>query len=170
MLEAISAISVEKQKVLDLGTGSGILGLYCALRGADVTVTDIDETALHCANDSAQRLEVTIKTVKSDLFSEISEQFDIVLFNPPYLPSKTLEDRTVDGGKSGVTITERFLDALQAHLNKDGIALLLLSSQNEPTAIMARHPAFEASVMAKRPLFFEELQVLGLRFRENAAR
>jgi len=170
MLQAISAINVEGLKVLDVGTGSGVLGLYCAMRGAQVTITDIDEIALHCAKDAARRLGVSVKIVPSDLFSNVSDRFDIVLFNPPYLPSSTIDDRTVDGGKKGAVLAERFLDALQMHLNKDGIALLLVSSQNNPEALISRQKPFEASVVARCPLFFEELQVLSLRFRENAAR
>jgi release factor glutamine methyltransferase len=170
MLEALSTIPVTNKKVLDLGTGSGILGLYCAMRGAIATVTDIDPAAVIYARKAAQTLGLTLTAVHSDLFSNVSERFDLVIFNPPYLSSETFEDRTVDGGKSGRVLVERFLAGLPTHLNENGIALLLLSSQNDPASLMADQQVFEASVVAKRALFFEELQVLSLRFRGNAAR
>lgn len=170
MLEAISTIPVTNGKVLDVGTGSGIQGLYCAMRGANVTVTDIDPAAVIYAQQAAHTLGVTLPAVQSDLFSNVSERFDFVLFNPPYLRSGSFEDRTVDGGKNGRELAARFLADLPTHLNKDGIALLLLSSQNDPSSLIADQQVFEASVVAKRALFFEELQVLSLRFRGNAGR
>lgn len=137
------------------------------MRGAQVTITDIDEITLSRARDAAERLGVSVNAVVSDLFSNVSGRFDVVLFNPPYLASNTIEDRTVDGGEMGVMIVTRFLDGLEKYLSKDGIALLLLSSQNVPAALISRQHVFEASVVARRPLFFEELQVLSLRFRKN---
>jgi len=170
MLEAVSAIPITNKKVLDVGTGSGIQGLYCAMRGAIVTVTDINPAAVIYAQQAAQTLGVTLTAVQSDLFSNVSERFDFVLFNPPYLPSETFEDRTVDGGSKGRALATRFLAGLPKHLNEEGTALLLLSSQNDPTSLIADQQVFEASVVAKRALFFEELQVLSLRFRGNAGR
>lgn len=56
MIDAIDTLSVERKKVLDLGTGSGILGLYCALRQADVTGADVDDLAIrHTADGSITR-------------------------------------------------------------------------------------------------------------------
>jgi release factor glutamine methyltransferase len=170
MLNALSTILLEKKKVLDMGTGSGIQGLYCAMRGASVTSADTDETALLCAQEAAHTLGISLNAVLSDLFSNIGGRFDVVLFNPPYLPSSTLEDRTVDGGKKGSELTSRFLEALPRHVTNGGIALLLLSSQNDPHSIIADHPEFDFSVVAKRALFFEELQVLRLRFPRNVVR
>jgi release factor glutamine methyltransferase len=170
MLDAISNISVERKEVLDVGTGSGILGLFCALRGASVTVTDIDETALLFAQKAAQALGVRLNVVLSDIFSDVSGRFDLVLFNPPYLPSANLEDRTVDGGKRGAELTRRFIETLSGYLKPDGSALLLLSSLNDPPSLIAQHPEFNFSVLAKRALFLEELQVLNLRLRQNVVR
>ena len=170
MLEAISTIPVANRDVLDVGTGSGIQGLYCALMGANVTVTDIDPVSVGWVQQAAQTLGVTLTAVQSDLFSNVSERFHLVLFNPPYLPSESFEDRTVDGGSKGKDLAARFLAGLPTHLNEDGTALLLLSSQNDPASLIADQKGFEVSVVAKRAFFFEELQVLCLRFRGNHAR
>lgn len=169
MLDALSNIPVEKKEVLDVGTGSGILGLFVALHGATVTTIDTNEQALTRAREAAQTLGVSLKAVVSDLFSSVSGRFDLVLFNPPYLPSSSLEDRAVDGGKEGALLTRRFLKKLQEHLKSDGSALLLLSSQNNPGSLIAEHPEFDFSIVAKRPLFFEVLQVLRVKPRRNVA-
>jgi release factor glutamine methyltransferase len=170
MLEAISAIPVANKRVLDVGTGSGIQGLYCAMRGAIVTATDIDPAAVIWVQKAAHTLGVTLTIVQSDLFFNVNDRFDFVLFNPPYLPSESFEDRTVDGGTKGRALAARFLAALPTHLNEDGIAFLMLSSQNDPASLIANQHVFEPSVVAKRALFFEELQVLCLRFRGNRGR
>jgi len=169
MVDAIATLPVEGRRVLDVGTGSGILGLFCALRGAQVTVTDVDEHALQQTMKAAGVLGLSVETTLSDMFSKVQGLFDLVLFNPPYLPSSVIEDRTVDGGRGGTTLLKRFLEGLAAHLKSGGTALLLASSLNGPASLIEEHREFQYSVVAKRALFFEELQVLGVRFRENLA-
>jgi release factor glutamine methyltransferase len=169
MVDAIATLSVEGKNVLDLGTGSGMLGLYCALRWADVTAADIDELAIRHTADAARLLGVELKLVVSDLFSNTPSQFDLVLFNPPYLPSEGTHDGTVDGGSGGRDLVIRFLEELPGHLRKGGIALLLVSSLNSPNTVRNRYDNFEFSTIAKRALFFEELEVLRVRLRNDLA-
>jgi release factor glutamine methyltransferase len=165
MLDVLSALPVQNKEVLDLGTGSGILGLYCAMRGAKVTITDQDEEALRYAQKAAQTLGVNLAALVSNLFSSISGKFDLVMFNPPYLPSIGREDPTVDGGNAGAMLSRKFLGDLGKHLKSDGHALLLVSSLNDPSSLIAEHSEYAFSVLARRHMFFEELQVLSLRFR-----
>jgi len=170
MLDVLSKMAVEEKEVLDVGTGSGILALYCAMRGAHVTATDIDEKALHHASQAAQDLQVSLHVALSDIFSNVIGHFDLIIFNPPYLPSATTKDRTVDGGKRGEVVAEKFLDGLADHLRKDGSALLLLTDASGVESLARVHSSFEFSTVASRRLFFEELRVLHLRFRGDAAR
>jgi release factor glutamine methyltransferase len=170
MIDALSNMQLEGMDMLDVGTGSGILGLFCALQGAHVTVTDIDETALLHTLRAARSLGLVVKGVLSDLFSNVQGQFDLVVFNPPYLPSEGFEDKAVDGGKKGRVLIRKFLTTLPAHLEPNGTALLLLSSQNEPASLAKEYPDFDFSIVAKRALFFEELRVLSLRLRVDVAR
>jgi release factor glutamine methyltransferase len=169
MIEAISSLPFEGKGVLDLGTGSGILGLFCALRGANVTVADIDEDAIHHAVRAAELAQVKVKPAVSDLFSNIRERFDSVLFNPPYLPSAAISDRAVDGGSAGTILIKRFLQDLPSHLKREGVAFLLVSNVNRPDTLVQHHPKLNFAVVAKRALFFEELMVLRLRLREDFA-
>ena len=167
MVDAIATLSVEGKNVLDVGTGTGILGLYCALRRAHVTAADIDQVAIRHTADAAQLLGVELKLVVSDLFSNIHSQFDLVLFNPPYLPSEGAHDGTVDGGSGGRDLIVRFLEELPVHLQKDGSAFLLVSSLNNPNTLRESYSNFEFSTIAKRALFFEELEVLRVRLRND---
>jgi release factor glutamine methyltransferase len=167
MIEALTRLPLREKKVLDLGTGSGILGLYCAIQGAQVTASDIDELAVKETGRNAETLGVRLKLLVSDLFSNVPGRFDLILFNPPYLPSQHFEDKSIDGGPQGTLVAERFLDELGDHLEKDAHALLLLSSLNDPCSLRLRHSRFEFSTVAKRPLFFEELEVLRIRLRDG---
>jgi release factor glutamine methyltransferase len=167
MIEAIARYPLRGRAVLDMGTGSGIIGLYCALHGADVTASDVDEATVLEAKEAARKLGVRMKLVLSDLFSNLRGRFDLVLFNPPYLPSEGYEDRNVDGGPGGSTLIDRFLDALPSHLERSSEAFLLISSLNDPVSVQLRHGNFEFSIVARRSLFFEELQVLRVRLRDD---
>jgi len=160
MINALDTLSLRDKEVLDIGTGSGVLGLVCAQMGAHVTVVDIEDSALKNAEAAARKLNLTIKVIKSDIFSNVASRFDIVLFNPPYLPSEEVRDEAVDGGREGRELTDRFLKELPLHLKKDGLALLLVSSLNRPRAIIENYPEFSFTVVVTRTLFFEELQVL----------
>ncbi len=169
MLEAIASVDVEGKELLDVGTGSGILGLFCAMRGASVTLTDVDEASIQHAQKAADSLGLKLETRVSDLFSNVKGKFDLILFNPPYLPSEICEDRTVDGGPMGTTLARRFLQDIQDYLKEDGTAFLLVSTQNDPTSLIREYPRFQFSLAAKRSLFFEELQILSVRFRMDSA-
>lgn len=74
--------------VLDLGTGSGCIGLTLALEAPDmsVTMTDISEKALIVARKNRENLKTRASIIRSDLFDAIEGTFDIVVSNPPYIP------------------------------------------------------------------------------------
>jgi release factor glutamine methyltransferase len=160
MLEALAESSLHGLRILDMGTGSGILAAYCSRRGADVTASDIDIEAIRALQLTSDRMGISIKLVTCDLFSEIPERFDIVIFNPPYLPSSTIGDRTTDGGKHGTEVINRFLDELTQHLVGNGRGMLVVSSLNDPEHLMMRHPGLSFRKVRERSLFFERLYVL----------
>jgi len=167
MIDAIGRLPLGGRRVLDMGTGSGILGLYCAMHGAEVTASDIDQATLVPVCRAAEALGVRIALRLSDLFSNIPDRFDLILFNPPYLPSVGVDDRSVDGGPDGTMLVDRFLDELPNHLVSGAEALLLLSSLNEPVSVQLRHRKLRFSTVVSKPLFFEELQVLRVRLGDD---
>ena len=73
--------------VLDIGTGSGAIALALAKNRPDwsVTAADISQDALDVANENAKNQNLQIFLKKSDCFTEISEKYDIIVSNPPYI-------------------------------------------------------------------------------------
>ena len=76
-------------KVLDLGTGSGVLAIHAAVRGGNVTATDFDPRCLEAARENAKRhsLEDRITFIESDLFESITGTYSLILANLPIVDS-----------------------------------------------------------------------------------
>ncbi|MFH0831613.1 MAG: HemK2/MTQ2 family protein methyltransferase [archaeon] len=146
-------------KVLDMGTGSGILAetaLEAGSKKENILTTDINIGAVR------EMKAKGFNAVKSDLFSKIRGKFDLIIFNPPYLPADK-HDMNIDtcGGKKGYETALRFIKGLKSHLSEKGAALLLISSFTSPEILKkemkARKLAFRK--LASKRMFFEELYV-----------
>jgi len=107
MIEALENIELGK-KVLELGTGTGMIAIYCSKRGAEVTATDINEEALRLARENAELNGERIEFIKSDLFEAVKGRFDAAIFNPPYLPDEEPRDVALDGGKMATSLQSAF--------------------------------------------------------------
>lgn len=89
---AIKHIGTQPMSVVDLCCGTGCIGLsikyYCA--NSKVTLLDISPHALKLAKENATNLGVTANIVQADMFSNLSGAFDVIVSNPPYIPSKVI--------------------------------------------------------------------------------
>ncbi|MDD4878028.1 MAG: methyltransferase [Candidatus Nanoarchaeia archaeon] len=150
-----------KGKVLEVGTGSGILAKAAFKKTKDVLAVDINpESVKHVKS-------LGIKAICSDLFANVEGKFDLIIFNPPYLPFERKEDREtalqVAGGKKGHEIIKKFLKQAKKHLEKNGKILLLFSSlSGDIEGIMAKEE-YKFRKIDEKPLFFEKLLVYELR-------
>jgi release factor glutamine methyltransferase len=116
-------------EVLDMGTGSGVCAVFAARHAQRVVAVDVNPAAVRCASINAQlnRLEDRIEVRHGDLFQPVAGQrFDLILFNPPFLPGEPRNDRDRAWRANG--LAERFADGLDGHLKRTGCALLLLST------------------------------------------
>ncbi len=105
----LMAIEEVRGRVIEIGCGTGIVGLSYAASGASVTLVDISESAVRCATRNATENGLQVKVIRSDMFSAIRGRFDYAIFNPPYLPSTPPNDPAWSGGKKGNEMTTRFL-------------------------------------------------------------
>ena len=93
LLRCIKNLELNRKSVLDLGCGSGLLGLYAAEQGAMVTAVDIHADAVVNTCQNAERNGLRLKVYQSDLFSAIpKENFDLILVNPPYFEGQPEEE------------------------------------------------------------------------------
>ena len=157
----------KNKKVLDVGTGLGILAETALKAGArDVLAADIDKEVVEFVKDKG------IKAKVSDLFSKINEKFDLIIFNPPYLPEDELEDKDIrnitTGGKHGYEILEKFLIRAKYYLNKNGEILIVFSSltNKEKVDSILKENNYNFRCLETKKLFFEELYVYLIRVKE----
>ncbi|TFH49602.1 MAG: methyltransferase domain-containing protein [Methanothrix sp.] len=150
--------------VLEIGCGSGFISQELGPKVARLLATDINPHAVRAAK--ARGIEV----IRADLFRGIKGQFDLILFNAPYLPTRSEErtgqwiDYALDGGESGRQTVDRFIEDLAGHLPPGGRALLLISSLTGLTEVQetAKAAGLTAEVVADEGCFFERLYVLRL--------
>lgn len=142
--------------VLDMGTGTGIQGIAAAMKGCDVTFSDLDKRALECAKGNAAANGVHGRFVLSDMFDDIDGSFDTIIFNPPYLVG-TSNDIALDGGENGRRCIDGFIESYRDHVNDKHKVLLLESSFNMYEKDVKR---LGATVVAKEHYFFEDIVVL----------
>lgn len=115
-------------RVLEIGTGSGEIAAALMGAGGWVAATDINPLAASYAHRRG------VPVIRCDLFEGIRGTFDLILFNPPYLPTAPDEriddwlEYALDGGEDGRDTIRRFLTDAPAFLSKNGKILLLISS------------------------------------------
>ncbi|MDD3071838.1 MAG: class I SAM-dependent methyltransferase [Methanoculleus horonobensis] len=149
-------------RVLEVGTGSGYVAAGLLGRAASVAATDINPHAVACARARG------VATVRTDLVAGLSGPFDLILFNPPYLPTAPDErmddwlEYALDGGPTGRATIERFVADAGRVLAPFGRVLLLVSSLtdlDEVRELFARQ-GFVSFVVDEEPLEGERLYVL----------
>lgn len=166
LLEAVGPGVTGGDRVLDLGTGSGYVGAeLAAATGATVVAADVNPHACRAAAEQG------LPAVRADLVAPFRDDvFDVVCFNPPYLPLEAeavREDwmeQALTGGETGRAVIEPFLDTVARVLAPGGRVYLLASSLTglEAVATRATDAGFAVSEVATEKHPFERLVVLRL--------
>lgn len=135
-------ISVEKilniiennpiKNMLEIGCGSGIVSISIDLESdLDVTAVDISDRAIENTRINKEKLNSSIKIIKSDLFSNVRGNFDLIYSNPPYIKSKEIEKLQIevreyeprlalDGGEDGLYFYKKIIKDSPAYLSSRG--------------------------------------------------
>ena len=145
-------------KFLEIGCGSGIqleTAFSSGVKKENIFSVDINPQAVnHCK-------KLGFNVIKSGLFKEIKKEkkFDIIIFNPPYLPTNKKEPKNsrinTTAGKKGNEIIIRFLNQAKKHLNNKGKIFLITSSLSED--IDFKSLGYKAKEISTKNLFFEKL-------------
>lgn len=144
-------------KVLDMGAGSGIQALTALEKTKDVVAVDIDPSAVKLLKEKG------IKAKVSDLFSNVKGKFDLIIFNPPYLPEDKREPKdsalTTAGGKRGYETIEKFLKQAKDFLKKDGKILMVCSSLTGNVEELFKKYGYSFRKLDEEKFFFEKIYV-----------
>jgi release factor glutamine methyltransferase len=144
--------SLEDSPLVDVGTGSGVIAVYLALRfpKAHILATDISSEALQVAEVNARRYEVQerIRFLQGNLLEPLPEKVRTIISNPPYTVLAQVEPNVaryepnvaLDGGTKGLAIYRELLGQARAHLRRPGlIALEIGSEQATDVSNLARY-------------------------------
>ncbi len=161
-LKNINDKDKKELKILDLGTGSGIQAKTCKNLGfKDIICVDINKKAVLLLKQKG------FKSIHTNLFSSLkNKRFDIIIFNPPYLPkSKYDKEKDTTGGKKGYETILKFLEQAKNHLTKKGKIFLLYSSLSKPNIIkkQTKQLGYNLKLLNQKNLFFEKLYVVELK-------
>lgn len=140
--------------VLEIGTGSGIVAAFMAssiVKNGYTLASDINPFAcsgvLKTASDN--KCSATLDAIQCSLTSALRPgSVDILVFNPPYVPSSNvpeyptdeskLLDLALDGGESGMEVTDQLLDQLQNILSVNGVAYIIFCASNKPEQVKSK--------------------------------
>lgn len=145
--------------VLDCCTGSGALAVSAALAAArSVTAVDVSRRALATAQINARLNGVRVRTRRGELLDAVpGETFDLIVSNPPYLPSPAAlptrgTARHTEAGPDGRTLLDRLIAQAPHHLAPGGALLVTHSSVNDEqrTLDRMREAGLEPEVLERR--------------------
>jgi release factor glutamine methyltransferase len=146
---------LEQNRILDIGSGSGFQSKTLIENGIspeNIFLSDINRDAIKYLKKEFPKSKIIL----SNLFDNIKEKFDLIIFNPPYLPNDKLETSLeTSGGKKGSEIINEFLKQARKHLLKNGKILILTSSFTKGI----NWTDYNKKLLGKKKIFFEELYV-----------
>ena len=136
--------------------------MHCSLAGANVVATDIDLSAIECTRRNSLASKAGLDLALCNFATAIKGRFDLVVFNPPYLPGES-GLTSVDGGKGGIEPATKLLEDLGRLLNEGGKLLMVLSSLSNTKRLVKLFGEFTFTPVRRRRYFFEELVVYEVR-------
>ena len=166
VVEYTKDLNKDKIKILDLGCGSGAIGLTLKsiLKDSEVTLTDISKEALEVAKLNANNLNLDVTFIESDWFSNVKlEQYDIIVSNPPYIRTDEEIEEIVKnnepslalyGGVDGLDCYRKILANIKPYLNnKFLIAFEIGESQEEEIYDIVNKYLNDIEITCKKDLY-----------------
>lgn len=150
-------------RVLDMGTGSGINGVLAASISSDVVGVDINPDAVECASANARRNGVESHTsfFESDVFSRVDGVFDVIIFDPPFrwfIPRDIFEASMADENYGALT---RFMNEAARYLRDGGSVLMFFGTSGDIEYLYAlsEETAWKREVISERSLEKDDVTV-----------
>ena len=151
--------------MLDLCTGSGAIAIAMKKESEkkglnlQITACDVSEDALNVAKANAEKCGADVRFIQSDLFARVRGRFNIIVSNPPYIPTDVIptlqrevkdhEPRlALDGGKDGLDFYRRIAADAGKYMEQGG-SLLLEVGENEAQAVVKLFKYCDYSMILK---------------------
>jgi len=173
----INILDLNGKKILDMGSGSGIVSIFAASKGANCIACDINPQAVRCINENAAKNNFSsrIKAYESDLFDFLNVPhlapegekqgllFDIIFFNPPYfkgIPANNFE-RAFKGGTE-LEVIDKFLLEAGSYLTPGGKLCILVSTDLDMENFYSRLKkyGYTYKIAASNKKLFETFYIL----------
>lgn len=165
LVERVLEIMKPGKRILDICTGSGciIISLYCFSEAVQAVGADISSAALETAKKNAARNNAEVSFIESDLFSNIQDKFDVIVSNPPYIPSAEIEKlmpevrdyeprNALDGKGDGLEFYRRLVKESPQYLNPEGwLCLEIGYNQGESVCSLMKSQGF-GKILVKKDL------------------
>ena len=165
----------EQLKVLDMCTGSGAIAVSLSkyIDKALIYASDISINALDVAKKNAKSNSLDITFIHSDLFNdiEISNQFDIIVSNPPYIETEVIKSLSkevqeepiiaLDGGKDGLDFYREIIKCAKEYLIKDGYLVLEIGYDQKDSVIKLLQDNDYKNIYSKKDLSGNDRVVVG---------
>ena len=174
-ISEILKMGKEQLKVLDMCTGSGAIAVSLSkyIDKALIYASDISINALDVAKKNAKSNSLDITFIHSDLFNdiEISNQFDIIVSNPPYIETEVIKSLSkevqeepiiaLDGGKDGLDFYREIIKCAKEYLIKDGYLVLEIGYDQKDSVIKLLQDNDYKNIYSKKDLSGNDRVVVG---------
>lgn len=171
--EALKCISPE-MKVLDMCTGSGCIAISIAknIPSVEMHAVDISKQAINVAKENAKSNEVSVEFERSDLFDNVSGKYDVIVSNPPYIPTAEIPKlmpevgsfepvEALDGKEDGLYFYRKIISECREYLNPEGTILFEIGcEQGAEVSALLREAGF-SEVCVKQDLAHLDRVVIG---------
>ena len=157
MIEQLKQLKLDRPAILDVGTGSGAIGITAALELPDsaVSLLDIDPAALEVAKTNLAKYDLKLAVIKNDLLAGLAESYDVLLCNLPYVPDNFQVNEAamreprlaIFGGADGLDLYRRlFAQAAALRPAPTYILTESLPTQHDTLAAVATQNGYHQTV------------------------
>lgn len=164
-------------KIADMCTGSGCILLSLLKRNQMLKIQgtgiDISKEALKIAEENARRLDICAKFIESNLFEQVEDEFDLIVSNPPYIPTKVIETLAeevkvhdpwiaLDGKEDGLYFYRKIILESKEHLKDQGWLLFEIGHDQGESVSMLMEKAGYTEVCVKKDFAGLDRVVFGM--------
>ena len=160
--------------VIDLGCGSGAIGITLKkkINEIDVTLLDISESALEVAKENANNLGVCVNLIHSDMWENVKKKYDVIVSNPPYIKDDEEIEEIVKnneptialyGGVDGLDCYRKIREKLLEHVNERFLLAMEIGDQEKEDVINLFNDIEKVKIIAKKDLTGRDRMIFVMR-------